>query len=333
MAEEPFSSSIFNLRLVPATLASVSTAYFTHQLFRNHDNGPRHPERPARLDAVEAAIQAHTWHTRLLRPEFAAADDLALLRCHPQAHIDLIRDMAAAGGGVVDGDTNVSPASFEAAALAAGAAMAAVDTVMDGTCQNAFVAARPPGHHAETSRAMGFCLFNNVAIAARHAQTVHNLSRVAILDWDVHHGNGTQDIFYQDPSVLFASVHEAGIYPGTGDRHERGSSLGTGTTLNFPLPPGSDGAVYADVWNRLGHEVDAFAPELIIVSAGFDAHSRDPLAHMELQASDFAHLARQTKEWAEHLCDGRLICVLEGGYDLEGLSTSAAAVVEVLLIA
>ena len=309
----------------------MSTGYFTHPLFKEHDNGSGHPERAARLDAIAEAIAARPWRSRLRRFDCAPADEAAILRCHPASHIALIRRLAECGGGMIDGDTRVSPASFDAALLAAGAALGAVDAVLRGDCQNAFVACRPPGHHAETNRAMGFCLFNNVAIAARHAQATHGLRRVAILDWDVHHGNGTQQIFYEDPSVLFASVHEWGIYPGTGHFDERGAGKGLGTTLNFPLPPGSDGAVYGDVWDRLSDEVEHFAPEMILVSAGFDAHARDPLAHMELQAVDFAHLARQTRRWAEHLCEGRLVCVLEGGYDLKGLSSSVAAVLEVLL--
>ncbi len=283
------------------------------------------------MDAIAAALNAQPWREQLQYPEFTPANQAALLRCHPAEHIALIRTLAARGGGMIDGDTHVSPASYDAATLAAGAAMAAVDTVLRRECDNAFVAARPPGHHAEANRAMGFCLFNTIAIAARHAQSEHGLQRVAILDWDVHHGNGTQAIFYDDPTVFFASTHEAGIYPGTGRASERGSGAGIGTTFNFPLPAGSDGAVYAEVWNRLEPELNAFAPELILVSAGFDAHSRDPLAHMELQSQDFAHLARQTKRWAENLCDGRLVCVLEGGYDLEGLSSSLVAVLEVLL--
>ena len=309
----------------------MSTAWFSHTSSKEHDNGAGHPERPERLAAIEAAIAAQPWSGELLRREAGPATVEALERCHTAQHVALIRRLSEQGGGVIDGDTRVCPASWNAAQHAAGAAMDAVDAVLSGQCNNAFVAVRPPGHHAESDRAMGFCLFNNVAVAARHAQSKFGLKRVAILDWDVHHGNGTQEIFFTDPTVFFASVHEWGIYPGTGRATERGAGEGLGTNLNFPLPAGSDGENYAAVWDRLGEEVDHFAPELIIVSAGFDAHIRDPLAHMELEADDFAHLARQTLQWAAGQCAGRAIFVLEGGYDLLGLSTSVAAVAEVLL--
>lgn len=313
----------------------MSTLYLTHPTFLEHETGAGHPERPARLEAIAEAVNAQwaasEWQDNLVRGTFEAAREEQLLRCHPREHIHLIRRLSERGGGMIDGDTFTSPRSFEAASLAAGAACAAVDAVLRGEAANAFCAVRPPGHHAETARAMGFCLFNNVAIAARHAQAEHGLERVAILDWDVHHGNGTQEIFYADPTVLFASVHEAGIYPGTGRATERGAGDREGTTLNFPLTAGSGDAQYQEVWDRLAPAVEAFAPQLILVSAGFDAHARDPLAHMRLQAEDFAQLATQTKQWAETLCEGRLICVLEGGYDLQGLSESVVAVLEVLI--
>jgi acetoin utilization deacetylase AcuC-like enzyme len=309
----------------------VNTAYLTHPIFKEHDTGPQHPERAARLEAIEAALAEQPWAAQLQRLSFGSAPDEAILRCHSPEHLSLIRDLAEQGGGPIDRDTYVSHHSHTVAKMAAGAALRAVDVVMNGTARNAFVAARPPGHHAETARAMGFCLFNNIAIAARHAQAVHGLRRIAIVDWDVHHGNGTQEIFYEDPKVFFASVHEWGIYPHTGRNTERGAGVGYGATVNYPLPAGSRGDKYAAIWNRLGFEIDDFGPDLILVSAGFDAHERDPLAHMELQAGDFAHLMRQTRQWAEQHCQGRLVCLLEGGYDLQGLSESVVAVLEVLL--
>lgn len=312
-------------------LLAVTTAYFTHEVFKEHLTGAGHPERPQRLDAINQALQAQPWHDELLRPKFGAARDEQIALCHPIEHIQMIRQMAERGGAMIDGDTLVSPRSFEAALMAVGAACAAVDSVVKGESKNAFCAVRPPGHHAETSRAMGFCLFSNIAIAARHAQKAHGLERVAIVDWDVHHGNGTQEIFYEDPTVFFASVHEWGIYPGTGPANETGKGKGQGTTANYPLPAGADGAHYFEVWERLGERVAAFKPQLILVSAGFDAHQRDPLAHMELQKDDFAELMRQTQKWATALCDRRVVCLLEGGYDLTGLSESAIAVIKVLL--
>lgn len=309
----------------------MSTAWVTHPSSREHVNGTGHPERPARLDAIEKAVAAQPWQGQLKRQEAKPATVEELERCHDKKLVAMIRRLSEQGGGAIDGDTHVGPPSWNAALHAAGAAIGAVDAVLEGKVGNAFVAARPPGHHAESGRAMGFCLFNNVAIAARHAQAKHGLKRVAILDWDVHHGNGTQEIFYRDGTVFFCSVHEWGIYPGTGRANERGEGAGQGTNLNFPLPAGGDGEVYDRVWARLGEEVDHFNPELIIVSAGFDAHSRDPLAHMELQAADFGRLACQTLQWAANLCQGRAVFVLEGGYDLEGLSSSVAAVADALV--
>ena len=309
---------------------AVKTAYFTHDIFKEHLTGAGHPERPERMDAINQRLQTQHWHNELLRPAFNAAQDEQVLLCHPEVHLRKIRQMAARGGGMIDGDTLVSPRSFEAASMAVGAACAAVDAVMQGEATNAFCTMRPPGHHAETQRAMGFCLFNQIAIAARHGQKAHGLERVAIVDWDVHHGNGTQEIFYEDGTVFFASVHQWGIYPGTGRADETGQGKGQGTTLNFPLSAGADGAHYFEVWGHLGEKVAAFKPQLILVSAGFDAHARDPLAHMELQVEDFAELMRQTKEWAAQLCDNRVVCLLEGGYNLTALSESTVAVVETL---
>jgi len=223
----------------------------------------------------------------------------------------------------------MSPGTFEAALRGAGGAVLAVDEVMTGRVENAFVAMRPPGHHAERTRAMGFCFFNNAAIAARHAQSRHGAQRVAILDWDVHHGNGTQDIFWRDPTVMYCSTHEAPLYPGTGAPSERGEC---DTIVNAPLSPGSDGAVFRDAMESLVlPRIEAFAPDLIVISAGFDAHWRDPLASLNFTEADFAWATVKMMDLADRFCGGRLVSVLEGGYDLEGLSRSTAAHMDALM--
>ena len=309
----------------------MKTTFLYHSDFKRHDAGPRHPERAARLEAMEASLRSENLWDGLRHRKFKAADDEHLLLCHKPELVKQVRRLAQSGGGNIDGDTHVSPPSFEVAKMAVGAALDAVDAVLGDECDNAFAAVRPPGHHAESGRAMGFCLFNNVGIAARYAQRKHHLERIAILDWDVHHGNGTQEIFYEDPSVLFCSVHQSPLYPGTGRSWETGSGAGVGTTLNLPLPAGCGHEEYADAWQVFGRAVEKVAPQLILISAGFDAHARDPLGGMNLFPSDFAHLTRVTKEWAARLCDRRLICVLEGGYDLDGLSESIAAVIKELM--
>lgn len=273
------------------------------------------------------------WDT-LLHLDFEAATEADLEQCHTPGHIEHVRLIAERGGGELDGDTVICPDSYRVAKLAVGAAMRAVDAVLNGEAQNAFCAVRPPGHHAESGRSSdtpwGFCLFNSIAIAARHAQKQHGLKRIAILDFDVHHGNGTQEIFESDPGVLFVSLHEWGIFPYRGHDVDRGLGEGVGTTLNFPLPPNSDGAVYNLVWDRAGAAVREFKPEMILISAGFDAHIGDPLAHMALKSPDYALLTMTAKHWAADLCDGRLVMVLEGGYNLGALAESVDMVLRVL---
>jgi acetoin utilization deacetylase AcuC-like enzyme len=258
----------------------------------------------------------------------AAAE--ALARAHPEAYLDMIRDAAPREGLVqIDPDTVMSPGTFEAVLRGAGGAVLAVDEVMRGKASNAFVAMRPPGHHAERTRAMGFCFFNNAAVAARHAQAVHGAERVAILDWDVHHGNGTQDIFWSDATVLYGSTHEMPLYPGTGARSERGEH---GTIVNAPLRGGDGGEVFREaVEAAILPRIDAFGPDLIVISAGFDAHWRDPLASLNLTEADFEWATRRIMEIAERRCGGRVVSLLEGGYDLEGLAKSAAAHVDALM--
>ena len=267
--------------------------------------------------------------TRSRIPKFAAASETDLARCHTLAHIERVKRLAQQGGGRLDADTTVGPASFEVAKLASGAAIAATRAVINGEFRNAFVASRPPGHHAESGRdagsPWGFCLFDHVAVAARWAQAEAGIERVAILDFDVHHGNGTQQIFADDPSVLFVSLHQSPLFPGTGTRDERGVGAGLGTTLNFPLPPNSDGEIYRRVWNELGNALREFGPQLMLLSAGYDAHARDPLGAMKLQAADYAALVAQAQSWADELCQGRLVAILEGGYNQTALGESVVA--------
>ena len=313
---------------------NMKTAFYSHPDFKLHSNGAGHPERPTRLKAIEDALREADLWDKLAHPQFESATEADLQRCHLPAHVARVRQMAEQGGGKLDGDTSVGPQSFEVAKLASGAAIAATRAVIKGECDNAFVAARPPGHHAESGRdaasPWGFCLFDHVAVAARYAQSELGLERVAILDFDVHHGNGTQEIFYADGSVLFVSLHQSPLFPGTGARDETGEGNGEGTTLNFPLPAGCDGDVYRRVWGLVGQRVREFRPDLILLSAGYDAHTKDPLGGMELTAPDYADLVREAKRWAHELCDDRLVAVLEGGYDLGALGQSVVATIEVL---
>ncbi len=312
----------------------MKTAFFYSPRFKDHLQREGHPERPARLDAITNALQTVGLWERLDHRTFSEASELDLQTCHTRAHIERVKAMAEQGGGDLDGDTHVSPVSFDVARLAVGASIEAVRVVMSGQAQNAFVACRPCGHHAESGRdahsPWGFCLFNNVAIAARLAQRDFGAKRVAILDFDVHHGNGTQEIFYSDDSVLFVSLHQSPLFPGSGASSERGEGAGLGTTVNFPLPSGSTGAIYHRVWGQVARAVREFKPDLILLSAGYDAHENDPLASMNLQADDFGALVWDAKSWADELCGGRLVAVLEGGYNLEALAASVVMSVGVL---
>ena len=312
----------------------MKTAFYTHPDFALHFNGAGHPERPERLEAINSALRKADLWDELAHPTFESASEDDLARCHMRLHIERVKALSKADDGWLDGDTNVGPHSFEVAKLASGAAIAATRAVINGEFDNAFVAARPPGHHAESGAdpdsPWGFCLFDHVAVAARWAQSEMGIERVAILDFDVHHGNGTQQIFADDPSVLFVSLHQSPLFPGTGSRAETGSSHGEGTTINYPLPAGSDGDIYRQVWQEVGKWVRAFQPQLILLSAGFDAHAQDPLASMQLEAADFADLVADAKHWADELCDGKLVAILEGGYNLQALGESVVATIQVL---
>lgn len=279
-----------------------------------------HPERIARLETVFAAL-SEVEADRMDAP-MATEADIAL--CHPQAHIEALRDAMPTSGMVqLDADTSASPGTWEAAMRGVGGCLLAVDQVLSGPHKRAFVATRPPGHHAEATRAMGFCLFGTIAIAARHALERHGLSRVAVVDFDVHHGNGTQDLLWDEPRAQFISSHQMPLYPGSGSPGERG---GSGNVLNIPLPPGSDGhAMRTRYTSAVFPRLRAFAPELILISAGFDAHARDPLANLLWEAEDFAWLTRELVAIAEEVCGGRIVSTLEGGYDLQGLGEGVLA--------
>lgn len=307
----------------------MTTALLTHPDCLGHVTPPGHPERVGRLEAILASLEDPAFDA-LLRVEAPLAAEAEILRCHPQAYVDRVRAAVPADGWVsLDADTHLSPGSLRAALRAAGAATKAVDMVIAGDAANAFCATRPPGHHAETETAMGFCLFGNVAIAAKRALDHHGLGRVAVVDFDVHHGNGTQDLLWHERRALFVSTHQMPLYPGTGDRHETGAH---GNVLNVPLPPGTDGTRFrAAVEAMVLPALDDFAPELILVSAGFDAHRADPLAQMALVEDDFAWITQRLCDVAEAHAGGRVVSTLEGGYDLPALAASVAAHVGVLM--
>ena len=303
----------------------MTTALLTHADCLGHVTPPGHPEQVARLDAVMAALEGLELDRR--SAPLAAEDDL--LRCHPKAHVDAIRNaVPEQGWRSIDADTHLSPGSLAAAYRAVGAVVRAVDLVLAGEAANAFCAVRPPGHHAESETAMGFCLFGNLAIGAKHALDHHGLKRVAVLDFDVHHGNGTQALLEDDPRVLFVSSQQMPLWPGTGEPSDDGPH---GTVVNLALRPGAGGAAFRDAWTGALARVEAFRPELILVSAGFDAHRDDPLANLMLTEADFAWITREICALAGRVCGGRVVSALEGGYDLDALGASARAHVETLM--
>lgn len=308
----------------------MNTAVFTHRACLDHRPPPGHAESPARLASVLSALS----HLNLTEQEAPLASREALERVHAPELVTAILDelpVRTEDGGLVqiDADTFMSEGSDEAALRAAGAVIAAVDGVIAGRFRNAFCAVRPPGHHAETRQSMGFCLFNSIAIGAEHARAVHGLKRIAVVDFDVHHGNGTQDIFYSDPDTLYISTHQMPLYPGTGFAQETGVA---NNVLNRPLPPGSGSAAFRAIYEReLLPALEAFSPDILFVSAGFDAHSDDPLANLELTEEDFAWVTRGLCGIADRVCAGRVVSALEGGYDLQALAASATAHVRALI--
>lgn len=329
------------VRAFPATAADSQdvavtpkpTGFVYSERLLDHDTGRGHPERPERLTAIVSRLKTDGLFARLvpIPPQMASLEWIRLV--HAPGYIDRVERSCRSGQGFVDTpDAPASTNSYELARLAAGGVLGAVDAVMAGRVRNAFCAVRPPGHHALTNRAMGFCLFNNVAIAARYLQRKHGMTRVLIVDWDVHHGNGTQAAFYADPTVFYFSTHQAPFYPGTGAEEETGEGEGRGHTLNVPLPAGSGDAEYERAFvTRLLPAVTSFRPEFVLVSAGFDAAVHDLLGRMRITPAGYANLTRHVKRIAATHCGGRVVSVLEGGYEMDALAASASAHVKALM--
>ncbi|MGE4550794.1 MAG: histone deacetylase [Opitutales bacterium] len=300
----------------------------TDLAYEKHDTGFGHPEQPDRIKAVLKALDQAKLSEDFRKVDPRPCEDADLLRCHTETYLAAVKaDVAAGATSLRTGDTTISKSSLEVAMLAAGGVLEAVDEVLTGEAPSAFCVSRPPGHHATQDKGMGFCLFNNVAVAARYAQQKHKVGKVLIVDWDVHHGNGTQDIFYEDESVFFFSTHQSPWYPGTGARDETGNGKGKGTILNCPFPAGSghDAIVASAFGDDLTKAMTKYRPELVLVSAGFDSRLGDPLGQFRLTDEDFAALTKIVLDLAREHANGKMVSVLEGGYDLNGLGKAAAA--------
>jgi acetoin utilization deacetylase AcuC-like enzyme len=301
-----------------------NVGFIYHPEYLKHDTGIGHPERPDRLRAlVKHLLGTELWKKlHHLQPTAPAVE--WLMAVHPESYVKSIEQQCRSGVRILDfGDTRVCRDSYDVALMAVGAVLLGVDQVMSGALSSAFCAVRPPGHHAETQTAMGFCLFNNIAIGARYAQKKYGLERVAILDWDVHHGNGTQEIFYDDPTVLYVSLHQYPYYPGSGAASETGTGAGVGYTVNCPMPAGSGWKEYEAAFrSTILPALHRFQPQLLMISAGFDAHRDDPLAHIQLTDDSFAEMTKMMMEIASAYCNGKIVSVLEGGYHLEALARS-----------
>ena len=300
----------------------MKTAIIHHPIYQKHDTGPGHPETPMRYEAVMKALRedAKFWETVTeITPEKASKG--LIQAAHTPQHFKRVEHAFEEGVGRLDADTVISIQSFDASLFAAGGAVAGVDAVMQGAADNAFVVVRPPGHHATAENAMGFCLFNNVAVAARYAQNNYKeIERVAVIDWDVHHGNGTQGIFYNDPNVYFFSMHQYPWYPGSGSRGETGNGRGLGTTMNIPVKADTRANEQTRMFEGALEDISKiFRPDMIFISAGFDAHLTDPLGQLRLEDKDFVSMTNTLKQWAGDVCGGRIVSCLEGGYNLETL--------------
>lgn len=310
----------------------MTTAYVTHPLYIDHDF-PGHPEHAGRIKAVWRELESSGITPRLLKLTPDEISDAQVLSVHTEGYLNILNMLPIQERTIMlDPDTYALPETGEIARLSAGGVVLAVDAVMSGQAQNAMACVRPPGHHALVERGMGFCILGNVPIAVKHAQKKYGVERVLVVDFDVHHGNGTQDMFYSDPSVLFISTHQYPFYPGTGRAEETGAGQGKGTTLNIPLPPGTGDKGFMRVYEQLvWPAARRFKPELIVVSAGFDAHWRDPLAQLRLSLTGYAHLTRELKRMADELCGGKIVFAMEGGYDLEALAHGWRNIAHVLL--
>jgi len=307
------------------------TGYASDPFFLKHETEP-HPENPGRLTAIQNRLESSEFYNNLIpiQPRKATAKEIS--RVHDSGYVASVEKSCADGVRNLDADTVISSDSYDAALLSAGAGMNAIDQLIDGNIHNAFCAVRPPGHHAEQDHAMGFCLFNNVAIAARYAQKTKGLNKIFIFDWDVHHGNGSQHSFYSDPSIYYSSMHQYPFYPGTGAGEETGTGDGLGTTLNLPMDAYSDDDDYLSaIENKLIPEIQHYKPDLIIISAGFDAHQNDPLAQIQLTTKCFGKMTELLMGIARDVCDGRLLSMLEGGYDYDALSDSVQLHMQTLL--
>jgi acetoin utilization deacetylase AcuC-like enzyme len=306
----------------------MATAFLFDEIYLKHNAGLPHPENPQRVLAILRGLKQSGLKEKLLKVDPPAAKEEQILLCHPRKHLDFIRNVSLRGSYQIDPDTHVSADSFNAAMVAAGAAVRAVDGIMANEFSNAFAAVRPPGHHATPDTAMGFCLFNNIAIAARWLVRHHQLKRVLIMDWDVHHGNGTQDIFWDDPSVVYISLHKKYHYPGTGWEHETGGGIAAGTKINFPINKPSQ---YMDLFRIALSKAEKFQPEFILISCGFDAHENDPLGNLYLKNDDYAEMTRMMFKFAEKFGHQRVFSILEGGYDYDALANAGSAHVKVLM--
>ena len=307
------------------------TGYASDPFYLRHETEP-HPENPGRLTAIQNRLESSEFYNNLIpiQPRKATAEEIGMV--HDSGYVASVKQSCADEVRNLDADTVISSNSYDAALLSAGAGMKAIDQLIDGNIHNAFCAVRPPGHHAEQDHAMGFCLFNNVGIAARYAQKTKGLNKIFIFDWDVHHGNGSQHSFYSDPSIYYSSTHQYPFYPGTGAKEETGTGDGLGTTLNLPMDAYSDDDDYLSaVENKLIPEIQHYKPDLIIISAGFDAHQNDPLAQIQLTTECFGKMTELLMGIARDVCDGRLLSMLEGGYDYDALSDSVQLHMQTLL--